>query len=85
MSTFATEFPAKPGLTKAKFGAAVIAWVRGIVKSTVLDAYDAQELYEEYNLEVFTKNIDMSDIDLKGILLENAEEIFERYFKRIKL
>lgn len=45
----------------------------------------AQELYEEYDLEVFTKNIDMSDIDLKGILLENAEEIFERYFKRINL
>lgn len=47
MNQFATEYPAKTGLTKATFVAAAIAWVRGIAKSNVLANADAADFYDD--------------------------------------
>tara|TARA_R110001583_G_scaffold195496_1_gene374319 strand:+ start:42413 stop:43864 length:1452 start_codon:yes stop_codon:yes gene_type:complete len=45
LSIFATEFPARPDIDKARFTAAAIAWIRGIKASRVLEEFDAKELY----------------------------------------
>ncbi len=47
MSIFATEFRVKLGISKAGFVASTVAWLRGINRSTILDAADAQEDYED--------------------------------------
>lgn len=47
MSVFATEFPAKKDIDRAKFAAASIAWVRGIERCYVLEEQDAREIHDD--------------------------------------
>lgn len=45
----------------------------------------SQTYFEKYTLNLFRKNILKSEILLKEVLLENAEEIYQRYFLNISL
>lgn len=47
MSIFASEFPVSSSIDKAKFVAAVLAWLRGIKKSTVLSTFDTKEIHDD--------------------------------------
>ncbi len=52
MSIYGTEFPVNATIEKAKFVASILAWVRGIQKSRVLDSTIEKDFYEdEVNLK----------------------------------
>ena len=63
MSVFATELPVTANLTKAKFAAAAIAWVRGIKNSKSLDNADAKELYDD---ELWLETADGETLSIKS-------------------
>ena len=63
MSIFATEFEVKNGISKSTFVAAIVAWLRGINRSTILDGADAHENYDD---EVWRENAKGETLSLKS-------------------
>lgn len=45
----------------------------------------AQGLFEKFDAELFTDNIQQSELPLKAHLLNRSEELYERFFKAITL
>lgn len=45
----------------------------------------SQEYFQQYSLETFKKNIEESPIELKDLILKNAQEFFERFVKNVTL
>lgn len=43
----------------------------------------SQKFYEAFSFSLFKKNIEANDILLKDVLLNHAEEIFERYVRNV--
>lgn len=62
MSVFATEFQVKTGISKATFVASVIAWLRGINRSQILDSADAHESFDD---EVWLETAEGETLSLK--------------------
>jgi len=69
LSIFATELKARPGIEKATFVAAVVAWMRGINRSTILDAYDA---YEDYSDEIWLETASGESLSIKSFESRDA-------------
>lgn len=63
MSIFATELQVKPGISKAAFVAAIVAWLRGINRSTILESADA---YENYDDEIWRETANGETLSLKS-------------------
>tara|TARA_Y100000768_G_C23987633_1_gene689954 strand:- start:2037 stop:2717 length:681 start_codon:yes stop_codon:yes gene_type:complete len=43
----------------------------------------SDQFFESYTLDIFLKNLNMANLELKTELLKNPEYFFERYFQRI--
>ncbi|UWQ02015.1 hypothetical protein K3X44_01270 [Aliiroseovarius crassostreae] len=63
MSVFATEFPVKNSIAKAQFAGAVIAWIRGINKSKILDQANTQEFYDD---DIWLESDNGETLSIKG-------------------
>ncbi|MCG3268205.1 hypothetical protein [Yoonia sp. I 8.24] len=63
MSVFATEFQVKTGISKAAFVASVVAWLRGINRSQILDSADAHVNYDD---EVWLETAEGESLSLKS-------------------
>lgn len=85
MSIFATELAVKVGISKAQFVASVISWLRGIKRSTILQAYDAKESYDD---ETWLETADGETLALKtfeggGVSVYGARlEIPDKYGRK---
>lgn len=43
----------------------------------------SDKFYDDYNIDIFKRNIELSDIEIKSYILNNIDEIFHKYFKLI--